>query len=123
MVIVIGILLFAILIAIIVDIYVRDREFRRLKRTFFFKLIDHSPDCDGHVTGKAVLNNDQFLELYFNGYGEKTAVEGYGSPAYFEFYEGSLWIRLAMDINAENVRAFTLEGARESERVEDENPN
>jgi len=60
------------------------------------------------------------IYIYPEGYGEKGAVEGYGSPVFLEVYDGDLRVIVSPDINDEEPQAISLEGAREDKRKDDE---
>lgn len=58
------------------------------------------------------------VALGFEGYGEKTAADGYGCPVLVELYNGRLTLHVWADINSENpTHSIDLEGAREDARM------
>lgn len=71
------------------------------------------------MTITVVRNVVGMLEIRPEGYGEKTAVEGCGSPVLLEWRNNQLVARLFPDINSEEPVSLSLEGARESNRREE----
>ena len=57
-----------------------------------------------------------FVEIAVQGYGERAAEDGNGSPVLLEFHEGRLRLVIFDDINGEDPLIINLEGARESKR-------
>lgn len=79
--------------------------------------------CEGH-SGEVKVKveiDDNGIWIFADGYGEAGAAEGFGNPAFVEFYEGELRLLYSPDINVETPEAISLEGARESCRKEDAN--
>lgn len=57
------------------------------------------------------------LEIGADGYGEKTAKEGYGFPVIIEYHEGHFRVIIWGDINKEDpTHIISLEGAKENVR-------
>ncbi len=62
--------------------------------------------------------SDAYIEIAPEGYGEKTATEGHGSPIIIEVHEGKLRLVVYGDINREEpTDVISLEGARETARL------
>lgn len=59
------------------------------------------------------------LWLTFQGYGEYSSAEGYGSPLAVELYEGRLRLIVWPDVQRQDPDIIDLEHARESNRTED----
>jgi hypothetical protein len=58
------------------------------------------------------------IDIKAQGYGNLTMEDGYGTPVFLEFYEGSLRLLYFPDINQEEPVVVPLEGALESNRKE-----
>jgi len=57
------------------------------------------------------------ITVKITGYGDKTSQPGFGTPVYIEFYDGQLMLRIWDDINREDPKSISLEGAREEELI------
>lgn len=79
-------------------------------------LPDGSESHAGTSAALTVRYQAGFLEIRADGYGEKTAAEGYGAPVFLEQYEGELRVIVSPDINSEDKTIISLEGAREDRR-------
>ncbi len=75
-------------------------------------LQDGDEESGGSVRVRVEKNGD-FLEIYPEGYGEATAMPGYGAPVILELFMGHLRLIVAKDITTEYPTIIDLEGARE----------
>lgn len=86
-----------------------------------FTLKDQA-DPSRTLNGEVVANNGN-IEIRFDGYGEHDANPEHGSPIVVEVWEGHLRCLCFADINSCDVsHIIDLEGARESNRVEESDP-
>ena len=61
-------------------------------------------------------SSDHGVFFRFDGYGEKTSADGFGSPVGIEFYNNELRVIVWNDINQEDPQIISLENAREFNR-------
>jgi hypothetical protein len=84
-----------------------------------FELTDQATGRRHTMRGTLKAEHGQ-LWIQLDGYGERDAAEGCGTPIGLELYEGRLRLLLWPDINSENCQIIDLEGAAESRRQGDE---
>ncbi len=79
--------------------------------TFLFHLCDYDKHIDRSATMTVVGST---LSISIQGYGEKTAEKGEGSPIVVDFTGGKLKVYLWSDINKEDpTHIVDMEGAKE----------
>lgn len=61
------------------------------------------------------------MYLRFDGYGDANTEDGYGWPLLIEFYDNRLQAVVWNDINKQDPITISLEGAKESLRINHEN--
>lgn len=84
-----------------------------------FTLVDEETE-ESLLLRVRVTEAHNFLEISFYGYGENGAVEGQGSPLIIELRRGIPHLHVFGDINQEApTHTISLEGAKESARIED----
>lgn len=95
-------------------------EANRCRQEFHCTLKDNNPEHQPQRTVNVrVVEENGFLQIYPEGYGEPEAAKGCGSPVFLEVYEGELRVHIKPDIqDGRQHETFSLEGARE-DRVTD----
>ena len=82
-------------------------------------LQEQSPDSPSRSIQLSLNAEDGQLWIRPEGYGEKCAADGEGSPIGIEIWEGRLRLVVFDNINSENPQIIDLENARESVRKKD----
>ena len=70
-----------------------------------------------------VLSESGQLWIQAEGYGEKCALAGHGRPVGMEIWQGRLRLIVYDNINSEDPLIIDLENARETCRVDKDDPN
>ena len=73
-------------------------------------------EATGDPIPVAVVFGPHGIEIKIEGYGEKCAQDGFGSPVFVDFYKGEINVLVWDDINEEEPKKISLEGAREKLR-------
>lgn len=80
-----------------------------------FKLYDSHHDDDTIIAGSLNVDSGNIC-LTFDGYGDCGTEDGYGCPLMIEYYDKELRVVVWDDINQEDPRIISLNGARENLR-------
>ncbi|MEI8198047.1 MAG: hypothetical protein WCI73_19305 [Phycisphaerae bacterium] len=80
-----------------------------------FQLVDQADPQTLPATGKIKVDRNG-IYIAIDGYGEKTAEDGAGTPVGMELYEGKVRVMVWDDINKDDATVIIIEGAKESNR-------
>ena len=82
-------------------------------------LLKHAPSADIEALPVEVCLRRNRLDLYIEGYGNASNVDGEGSPITLDYYQGKLKLLVWGDINSdEPTHIIDLAGALESKRID-----
>jgi hypothetical protein len=84
-----------------------------------FCLVDQADPKTPHVTGSIKVDANG-IYIAIDGYGEKAAEDGAGTPVGMELYEGKVRVMVWGDINDEDAIILEMDGAKESSREPDD---
>lgn len=78
-------------------------------------------DIEGDETLDITIERNELgqIQIMPKGYGNCNMNDGEGTPLYLEYYEGKLKLYYFDDINDENNKSISLDGAKETNRKDD----
>jgi len=77
-------------------------------------LTDNSEQVGSIPTTVKIINGT--IEIYPEGYGDASTMDGHGCPIFIEYYEGELRVVTFPNINDEDAEIQNMEGAKEIKR-------
>ena len=94
-----------------------------MKETFTITLKEQCADAQPNDTKVKLISEGGQLWIQPDGYGEKCTADGYGCPVGLDIWENRLRLIVFDDINREDPRIIDLENARETCRIDKDDPN
>lgn len=93
-------------------------------KTMAITLVDQGGGIEGHAVVKAQVEwSNGTLWIMPEGYGDNSAAPGFGSPICLELWEGRLRLLAWDDINNCDPKVIDMEGARETQRLDNTQGN